>query len=121
MKLLKQVTLDRANRKADRSISMTFVTDLELNSKDFMQIDELVKTSGILYFKEGDITTEEIKAIDKYKLEEKDGKSQSQRMRNVLYRLWQQNVNDGVTKLDFEKFYNDKTEKFITFVKDKLN
>jgi len=121
MSITKQITLDRANRRKDKSVSITFITDLEQNSKEFMQIDELIGRSGILYFKEGDLTTEEIKAIDSYKLEEKEGKSQSQRTRNVLYRLWQQEIRKGNTSDDFNTFYDNKTEWFIDKIKSKLD
>ena len=121
MSITKQVTLDRANRKKDKSVSITFTTDLEQTSKEFMQIDEMISRSGIIYFKEGCLTTEEINAIDEYKLEEKEGASQSQRTRNILYVFWQQQVSKGETSLDFPTFYKNKTEWFIDKIKSKLD
>lgn len=49
--LLRQVNLNRANRKADKSVSITFVTQLEQTSEDFIEIDENLGQNGVLYFK----------------------------------------------------------------------
>lgn len=121
MKLLKQVTLDRALRKKDRSVSITFITELEQNSKEFMEIDEMISNSGVLYFKQGDITTQEIKALDDFKLEEKELKSPSQRLRNVLYLIWKREVDKNATQLDFPTFYSNRMEKVINHYKDMLD
>jgi hypothetical protein len=56
--MLRQVTLDRANRRKDRSVSITFITDLE--EDNFMEIDEKLGRSGIVYFKDsGELTQKE--------------------------------------------------------------
>ena len=55
--LLIQVTLDRASRKKDKSVSLSFVTQLEQSPEEFMKIDRLLDDSGVLYFKSnGNIT-----------------------------------------------------------------
>lgn len=48
----------------------------------------------------------------------KEGSTQSQKIRFILYRLWQQN-NEGFT--DFEEYYKDKTGKYIDFLTKKLD
>ena len=64
--LITQVTLDRANRKKDKSVSLTFITQLEQSSEQFMEIDELLGDSGVIMFKSsGNLTTEEVKALNK--------------------------------------------------------
>lgn len=46
-----------------------------------------------------------------------EGKTQSQRIRFILYRLWQKN-SEG---LEFEVYYKQKTDKYIEFLKKKLD
>lgn len=120
--MLKQVTLDRASRKKDRSVSLTFVTQLEQSSKDFMEIDELINSNGVIYFKsEGKLTDEEINEIDSVKIEV-EGKSKSQRLRNVLYIYHkEQNITDKKDlHYDFKDFYALEMEKIIEHYKKKL-
>jgi len=115
-KLLKQCTLDRCNRKKDRSVSMTFITSLEQSSSEFMGIDEILGDSGILYFKsDGNLTTEEVKELDNVEIEV-EGKTKSQRLRNVLY-VYNQQL--GTTS--FEEFYASEMEKIIEHYKSKLD
>lgn len=118
-KLLTQVTLDRSNRKKDKSVSITFITQLEQSSEEFMNIDKLTNSSGVLYFKsDGDLTDEELKAIDVVKIES-EGKSKSQRLRNVLYRFYEQKIkphNKG-----FIIFYANEMERIIEHYKSKLD
>lgn len=113
--MLRQVTLDRSNRKKDKSITITFTTQLEQSSEEFMEIDKLLGTSGVLYYKEsGVLTEEEIREIESANIPV-EGKSKSQRLRNVLYVLSQQESVD-----DFKQFYADKMEEIICHFKDKL-
>jgi hypothetical protein len=65
MSILRQVTLQRANRKADKSISISFVTSLEESPEAFMEVDRLVNTSGVIYYSEkGTLTQQEKDEID---------------------------------------------------------
>ena len=116
MNLLRTVTLDRASRRKDKSVSLTFITSLEQSSEEYMEIDTLLNDSGVLYFKSsGNLTKEEIKALDSTEVEV-EGKTKSQRLRNVMYILWQQ--NQGL--YTFEEFYSLEMEKIIQHYKDKL-
>ena len=113
--LLTQVTLDRANRKKDKSVSLTFITQLEQSSEEFMKIDSLLNDSGVLYFKSnGNLTKEEINALDDVEIEV-EGKTKSQRLRNVLYVYNKQNDN-----IDFHEFYSQEMERIIEHFKGKL-
>ena len=117
MNLLKQVILDRANRRKDRSVSLTFITDLEQSSDEFKSIDELLNTNGIIYFKpSGTLTQKEVDEIDSSDLEV-EGKTKSQRLRNVLYVMW-----EHIGSVDsFKDFYSNKMEEIIQHYKDKLD
>jgi len=113
--LLIPVTLDRSNRKKDKSVSLTFITQLEQTSEEFMKIDSLLNDSGVLYFKSnGNLTKEEINALDDVEIEV-EGKTKSQRLRNVLYILNKQNKD-----IDFHTFYADEMERIIEHFKGKL-
>ncbi len=64
---------------------------------------------------------EEFKSDEELKLEairkDTQGKSPSQRMRNVIYCLWEQAGAPGV----FDTYYGKKMEQMINQLKDKLN
>ena len=114
MNLLRQVTFDRANRKKDKSVSMTFITQLEQSTDDFMQIDKILNDSGVLYFKSGgNLTIEELKALEETEIEV-IGKTKSQRLRNVLIVYAKQN------DLELSNFYATEMEKIIKRYKNKL-
>jgi hypothetical protein len=65
-----------------------------------------------LFVKPLDDSPVEIVNIDK----DIDQKTQSQRIRGVLYLLWKQ---EAIEK-DFNIFYREKTERYIEFLKSKL-
>ena len=114
MNLLRQVTFDRANRKKDKSVSMTFITQLEQSTDDFMEIDTILNDSGILYFKSsGNLTEKEIKELDSTAIEV-EGKTKSQRLRNVLIVYAKQN------DLELSNFYSSEMEKIIEHYRSKL-
>lgn len=115
MNLLRQVTLDRAARKKDKSISLTFITSLEQTSQEFMEIDELINSHGVVYFKsDGNLTKDDISAIEGTQIEI-EGKTKSQRLRNVLYVYNQQNE-----KISFATFYDNEMEKIIEAYRNNL-
>lgn len=112
--LLTQVTLDRANRKKDKSVSLTFITQLEQSSSQFMEIDEKIGESGVMFFKpSGNLTKEEIKELENSEIEV-EGKTKSQRLRNVLIVYAKQNGQELST------FYASEMERIIEHYKSKL-
>ena len=114
--LIKEVTLDRSSRKADSSVSMTFVTNTEQDTKSFGEIDELRKQSGHLVFKpSGRLTDKEIVEIEKVQLDV-EGKTHRERLRNVLWVAWDQSDS----KKEFKDFYADWYEQQIQLTKDRL-
>ena len=122
MNLLRQVTFDRANRKKDKSVSMTFITQLEQSTDDFMEIDTILNDSGVLYFKSsGNLTEKEIKELDSTTIEV-EGKTKSQRLRNVLHVYWNQNKEgmDEIYFKSFNNFYASEMEKITEHYKSKL-
>lgn len=98
---------------ADRSVSITVHTK-ELPKDEVSLIVDTFQNNpvGWLLFKENDIQVEEIPEVDS----DFQAKSQSQRIRGCLYRLWEQRGSQGT----FETFYKEQTEKIITYIKSKL-
>lgn len=112
--ILRQVTLNKANRLKDRSVSLNFVTDLEQDSEDFMEIDKAINQHGMIYFKPGgNLTTEELEELNKVDIE-MVGKTKNERLRNVIWVYCDQN------NLDFDDVYDKEKEDRIQFYKNKL-
>jgi signal recognition particle subunit SEC65 len=109
--------LDGMSRRKDRSVSLRFITQ-EKTSLEVMKIDEMLQQFGILYFRgEENMNPDEIEELDNIDLDLYDEpKSQSQRLRSVLFVLWKQEGEEG----DFKKFYKQKTEEIIQHFKNKL-
>lgn len=113
--MILQAILDRSRRLKDKSVSITFITSLEQTPESFMEIDKLTNSHGIVYFKsQGQLTKEEIDLIEKSEIEV-EGKTKSQRLRNVLYKVWEQEEIGS-----FNDFYADEMERIITHYKSKL-
>lgn len=117
MKILTSAQLTGYRRLKDKSVSMTFITS-EKSSHEIMEIDKALDSFGILMYKgENQLTEEEVEELDNIDLDLHDNrKTQSQRLRNVLYMLWKQQGEKG----EFKDFYKTKTEMIITQIKNKL-
>lgn len=121
--LLTTVTFERCNRKKDRSISLSFTTQTEKTSEELMEFDKLLGDAGTLFFKSnGNLTKEEIKELDGAEIEV-EGKSKSQRLRNVMYVLYQQTEEQRIDEAttSFNDFYANRMEKIIEHYKSKLD
>ena len=122
MKLLKQCTLDGVTRRKDKSLKISFITSLEQSSNELMEVDKLLDTNGILYYKDSEgLSTDEINQIDKVVLDKPSGKSKSERLRNALYILCKQKKGSEPTKEEFAEWYSNKMEKFIQHVIGQLD
>ena len=96
MKLLKQCTLDGVTRRKDKSLKISFITSLEQSSSELMEVDKLLDSSGVLYFKQGEgVSTEEILAIDETNLDRPKKRTQSQETRIKLWQCWKELTEEG--------------------------
>ncbi len=87
-----------------------------------MEMDRLLNDSGTLFFKSnGSLTKEEIKELDNVEIEV-EGKTKSQRLRNVLFVYYQQlsKSTEHYTDNTFDLFYSKEMERIIQHYKDKL-
>lgn len=103
---------------SDKSFNLTFNT-LVPNPEQKVVIDSLHQELGYLMFKDGDLSKIENEQFDSLQADLNDtNKTQSQRMRNVLYRYWEK---DNKGHKEFKDFYKEETEKIITHYKSKLD
>jgi len=100
-------------RLKDKSVNVSFNLN-EISSEDLLELDKSLDSFGILYYSKKDIlTTKEKEAIDNVNLEI-GGKSQSERLRNVMIVYAKQEGKD------IAEFYKSETERFIEHYKSKL-
>lgn len=99
----------------DGSVSISFET-MELPPLKAAEIFSMRNKVASIYINAMDIGQDEIDKVDKL-TPDLPGKTQSQRIRNTLFVLWQQN-NEG--HKDFETFYKSKTEIFIETLKSNI-
>ena len=118
MRLTFAAILDGYQRRKDKSVSMRFVTQ-ELTTAEVSEIDRLLDTFGVLYYRgEEQLNKEEVDELDKIELDIFDQpKKQSQRLRNVLYKVWEQEQKTAT----FKDYYKTETEKIISHYKSKLD
>ena len=111
--------IEKLETRADNTVKIIVGTQ-ELGSKDVGILFGLRKKMVTLGIAENEISPDEIKLLQEAKLSIEDvpnGKSQSQRLRSVLYIYFEQNDTGFDT---FDAFYNDYTNKIINNVKSKL-
>lgn len=95
---------------------LTLRFDKSINASTKAYLLELHGGVGYVAIKKELFNTQERDAIESLKAE-KHGKSQSQRIRNVLYRLYEKDDKGFRT---FDDFYTDYTEKIIEHFKQQI-
>jgi predicted GTPase len=104
----------------EKGLKVTF--GLQPKQIELIEVDKLLDSNGILYFKDSEgLSTDEINQIDKVVLDKPNGKTQSERLRNVLYLYCKQKMSKEPTKEQFAEFYQKYTDKYIQYIKDQLN
>ena len=101
--------------KVDGSIKIAMETR-ELNGEDSARMFDLRGTEAWVLISPSEIKDEDVKLPTERADPSIGTKTPSQRLRAVLYRLWEQ--SHGVT--DFESFYRIKMESIIDSLKGKL-
>jgi hypothetical protein len=120
--LIVQVSLEAVTRKKDKSINLRFTTQLEQTSEQLMEMDKVLDSSGVLFYKSnGNLTTEEVKELESVEIAV-EGKTKSQRLRNTLYVYHKQlgEANSIIQNISFADFYASKMEEIIEHYKGKL-
>ncbi len=84
--------LEAISTLKDGSIKVTFETQ-ELKPDDVGLLFSYRKGLGYLVFKPETFNADQIELIDKLKVEDFENKAPSKRMRDILFRLWQDTNN----------------------------
>lgn len=117
MKLLLNGTLENISTRQDGTIKFTFGTQ-ELDSSQAGSLFQMRNKYTKCLLSDSNISPLEDKMIDEEVM--KDGrkiKTQSQRLRAVLYRVW-----ETTTQIeDFDTWYKAETERVIEHYKKKLD
>ena len=101
----------------DRTKKLTFVTN-EVTPAQAANLQMCVQQFVYIAIKLEQFTKDEADILSRLKSDYDDhGKSKAQRMRNVFWRLWQQD-NQGY--MDFNMYYDFMMEKEITRLKSRL-
>lgn len=107
--------VENITTRKDRSVKLVIGTQ-ELSPNEAGQLFQYMNQLVSIYICPSSIDNREIEQIDKLE-PELNNKTQSQRIRAVLYLNFQQ-ANEGFK--DFDTFYRAKTEKYIEHLKSKL-
>ena len=109
--------LDGLRTLADKTLKITFETQ-ELNPQDLLGLMENMHQFGYLAFQKEPFTGDQKEMISELKSDfEFKGKSSSQRLRSVLYVLWQHDPQGFDTSV---KHYESEMERIINHYKSKL-
>ena len=100
----------------DKTLKFTAYTTIELPAEDKAKILGLEQDEGWLVFSTREITEAD---IPDEKVPVKEQKTQAQRIRGVLYVLWE--AKHPKKDIDFETFYKQQTERIIEWLKAKID
>jgi hypothetical protein len=114
--ILLAAIVESISTRKDRTIKIVLGTN-ELPPAKAGELFTLNNQICSTYIKAEGITDTEMQLVDSNN-SEFEGKTQSQRIRNVLFILWNQD-NDGFN--DYDSFYKNKTEQIINQLKSKIN
>ena len=109
--------VNKVSTLADGSMSINIHTQ-ELNDDTMTRIFALRKTPGMVLISSDAITQAEVEVVENYTSDYEVGKTKtaSQRLRAVLYRVWEQ----GEQKYDFPIWYESQMERIINKYKTTL-
>ncbi len=115
MKVMLAAALTKAETRVDGSIKLVFDTR-ELTGDAMATLFKLARQEGWLVFASHEDTITEIDIPDEKPNAMLGTKTQAQRLRAALFVLWKQRGEKG----NFDDFYKQMTERFIDWVKEKL-
>lgn len=110
--------LNPISRRKDKSVKLSLETR-ELSPSEILTLMSMEGEEGWLMFSSNQ---DELKEEDLPKENsELNQKTQSQRLRAVIYRLYLQETEKKQFVGTYENFYKERMEKLITFLKGKLD
>jgi len=119
--------IDGIKTMADNTVRVNVGTP-ELSPDIVGQMYSMLKQPGYVVISTMPISQKQIDAVESATIDrEFQEKTPSQRLRNVLYVLWEQQQpketnSEGITTyIDFDLYYKRKMNELITFIKNKLS
>lgn len=116
MSIVLQCTVENITTRKDRTLKVILGSQ-ELTPRQAGELFELLNQLAYVLISPKGINQEQIDTVEKADLE-LGGKTQSQRIRGVLYKLFEQD-NEGFSS--FDTYYKSKTEKYIEHLKSKIH
>jgi hypothetical protein len=118
MSIVIQSTIESVQTRKDKTLKIT-IGSQELNAEQMAELMSLNQSLAFTYISPKNITEAEKEAIDAVEVETpKQSKSQSTRLRNTLYKVWE-TTRTGIDA--FNDFYNIETERIIEHYKAKIS
>lgn len=115
MQIILPAQLNPISRRKDKSLKLSFETR-ELQADETMTLMSLEGIEGWITFSPNSEAIEIPEENAKL-----DTKTESQRMRSVLYRLYLQDTQASKFTGLFQSYYSERMEKLIQLLKDKLD
>ena len=118
MKLLLPTIFDNLAFRKDSSVKLSFESR-ELTSDEITFLLGMRNCEGWLLYSPNEISDKDIQDMP---IEDAliEPKTPSQRMKSVLFILYQRAIKKGTFKGEFQSFYKAKMEALITQLKDKI-
>lgn len=116
MKIIIGATVENISTRQDNSFKIVVGTQ-EIEKAQVADLFDLRNKYCKILFSDSEIPSCEVKMVEDMKLTASKKRSPSKRLRDVLYRLWQQ---DGGS-VDAETHYASLMERIIEHYKSKLN
>jgi len=113
--ILFPMQIENIQTRKDNTIKVVIGTQ-ELSEGKAGKLFSMLNKFGYAHLSPAEISQKELDEVDQLD-PEMEGKTQGQRIRNVLYILFTQDP-EGFT--DFDAYYKNKTEKFINHLKTKI-
>jgi len=110
-------TMDRYNRKKDRSVTLGFTTIVEISNEDLSVIDTFHQEAGHLLFKRNSFTNEDIPEED---VETDIAKSQATQIRDALWVLYKAKGGDS-NKDNWNLFYRKQMQTYKARILDEVH
>ena len=108
-------TITKISTMRDRCLRLQ--VDTQELGEESAKVFGLYDTLGVFLFSKSDITNDDLADLPEVKSQ---GISQSKRLRNVLYRLWEQSLGGQSGRVTFEEYYENMMDKIIEYYKDKI-
>ena len=117
MKATFAAILNKVETRVDGSVKLVFETREFSNPDHTAALFSLARKEGWLLFSANELNESD---IPKERAKIEGSKTQCQRMRSVLFVLYNKIKKNNALNVDFEEFYKIRTESFIENIKEEI-